>query len=69
MAKVQQTMREKVDSYLKDALAENSEAVGAKLLGKAVYWNGVAAKQQTESPFAGRARSGLRTAGDHAGCG
>ena len=55
-------MREKVDSYLKDALAENSETARAKLLGKAVYWNSVAAKHQTEPRFADQATNGLPTA-------
>lgn len=62
MAKVEQTMRKKVDSSLKDALAENSETARAKLLGKAVYWNSVAAKHQTEPRFADQATNGLPTA-------
>lgn len=34
----------KVDAFLEAALAEPNHSARAKLLGKAVYWNDVAAK-------------------------
>lgn len=39
-------LRRKVDAFLRDALKERDLAVRAKLLGKAVYWNGMLAKTQ-----------------------
>lgn len=37
-------LRQKVDVFLKDALAEHDQTARAKLLGKAVYWNDMADK-------------------------
>lgn len=44
------TLQEKVDAYLKDALAEKDHQLRAKLLGKAVYWNEMSAKSLTSAP-------------------
>lgn len=45
---------QKVDAFLKAALAEQDLAARAKLLGKAVYWNEMLAKAEGVS-YRGRA--------------
>ena len=45
---------QKVDAFLKAALAEQDLAARAKLLGKAIYWNEMLAKAEGVS-YRGRA--------------
>ena len=51
-----ENLREKVAAFLRGALAEGDQAERAKLLGKAVYWNDMAArveaKQRVRTMFA-----------------
>lgn len=42
----QASLNLKVDAFLEAALVEQSHSVRAKLLGKAVYWNDMAAKAE-----------------------
>jgi len=43
-----ENLREKVDAFLRDAPAEGDQAQRAKLLGKAVYWNDMAARGEAK---------------------
>jgi len=42
----QASLNLKVDAFLEAALVEQNHSVRAKLLGKAVYWNDMAAKAE-----------------------
>lgn len=66
MAKVEQTMREKVESYLKDALAENSEPTAPSFLAKPC----IETAWPPSSRLSRLLRTKRRTAFQlHAGCG
>ena len=46
MPDTQASLNLKVDAFLEAALVEQNHSVRAKLLGKAVYWNDMAAKAE-----------------------